>query len=310
MSLDQFLAEGKEHEQEQGGNDFATIAKVQVRWAYRAGIASTSVFFPYQYGDSEGKALAETQCQTKIGDERWSNGKLKRPVFGFLTEVYGNDVPTSLEGFWKTEIWSDFIEARANDKTYAKMAESLSDEIKDSVRGKMPYTAIVDTLVEINAPMKLFEEPTWCKLTQEINQWDQLKVMEGKLKPRVYKDKETFYRYFLIRHVYENEAEAKADAETIKAEQSFNQSQSANGQLSTLAHKTWGEDGLRSNDEILKYLRGEKDNILGTIENAKNGIGPDKNEKLDQGAAEDFAAEGFGISLEDFALIGVIEVPF
>ncbi len=301
MSLEAFLAEGKAHEQSQSSGGFAIVAKVQVRWAYRSGIGPTSKFFPYQHGDSKAKALAESQCQAEIGGEKWANGKPKRPVFGLLTEVYGDDVPTSDDGKrWQTmpnQVWPDFIEAYANDKVFANMAENLSDEIKNSVKGSMPYTAITEALLRINVPTELFDKPVWGKLSQEVNWWEQLKVIQGKREARTYQEKEVPYRYLLIQHVYANEKEAKTDAEAIKAGQATVQP-SDNGQLSAKAVE---------NGWTLEALQGKKTEIENALQNALKGIGSAAMSPPD---ARKHVAEGYVIALSDLDLLKVDEPAF
>lgn len=315
MSLEAFLAEGKSHEQSDEG--FVTIAKVQIRWAFRSGIGPTSKFFAYSYGDTEGKTQAEVDCQAEIGNEKWPDGKQKRPVFGLLTEIHGNNVPTSPDGKrWQTmpnEIWPDFIEAYANDGVFARMKD-LSDEEKNSVRGPMPYTAVTNSLIEINAPVRLFGEPTWCKLSQEIDQWEQLKVVRGKRQPRMYEEKEVPYRFWLIRYVYKNKAEADTDAELIKAGQGqpVTQPQPINGQLSALAIEKWGQEGALSVQEILNGMKTQKASIKNFIQNLQNGIGTEGGKKLSMPDAQSVAANGHGMERSDLPLIGIkdVEIAF
>lgn len=312
MTLDAFLTEGDKHEQAQDSRGgFPTIAKVQIRWAYRSGIGPTSMYFPYSYGDDEGGATAEAQCKAKIGGEKWTSGrnkgKLKEPVHGLFTEVYGDDVPTSKGGSWQTDIWSNFIPVYENDKIFAN--KTLSDEIKNSVTGPMPYTAIVNSLMEINAPVKLFSEPVWCKLFQEVDQWEQLKVIQGERQPRTHEEKEVPYRFWLVKQVYANEAEAKAEAEIINAGQVASQ-QPINIKLSVLAIEKWGQQGTLSAEETLKEMKTQRISIENFIQNLQNGIGTEGSEKLSMPNAQSVAANGHGMEASDLPLIGIEEVPF
>ncbi len=266
MSLEAFLAEGKTNESTGGSGGFPIIARAKVSLAYRGGIGGTSMFFPYKYSDAQEKAKAQAECQaymTEIGEDKWPKGDLKWPTIGVLTEAWGADVPTSENSQrWGGKIWQDFIEAYANDKTFAKMAETLPSDIKRSVTGSMPYTVIMKSLA--NTSSDLLDMPTWCKMFQEIDQWEELKVKLGKRKVNTYQEKEIPYRFLLIKSVYVNEKEAKADAEVIKAGQATAQPQAANDQLSAKAVE---------NGWTLQGLRTKKAAIKNAVDNAINGIG-------------------------------------
>ncbi len=293
-------------------SSFFTVAKVEISMAFRGGYKRTSEYF--SFSNSNDQSTARTKCQAymdEIGENKWPSGDPKWPVIGVLTTLHGDDVPTSPSGKrWETmpeNIWMEFIEKNHSDLTYANVFEPiLSEEVRASVRGSMPYTATLIALKEVNAD-ELFHQPTWCKLTQEVNQWEELNVKRGKIDPNTYADKDgnektSPYRFWVIRGVYANEAEAKADAEVIKAGNVQPQVANDGAQLSAEAIKTW---------KNLAALKKQEDNIIDTIENAMKGIGIPDNEKLSLADAQAYAAEGYGIKPEDLLLIGIgEEVPF
>ncbi len=297
MSLDQFLAGLKNQESgDEGGNvSFVDVAEIRVFFGWEGFSNDVRKYFEYIADSADDRLRAQAECKAYTDTDTTSQYS-QFPRDGICTEIYGDDVPTHKDGKFE---WGNSVSFANQYESDANISK-LTEEEKAKITGPMPYNLVIDALKEHITVADW--KPHWCKLEQKINQWQKAK---GKTNKKGYP-----HRLYVIQRVYTLKAEAKADAETIKAEQAFNQPQSVNSQLSPKAHETWGEDGLRSNDEILKYLRGETDNILGTIENARNGIGTDKNEKLGQEAAENFAAEGFGISLKDFELIGVVEVPF
>ncbi len=297
MSLDQLLAGLKNQESGDGGGatSFIDVAEVRVFFGWEGYSDNVPKYFEYVPDSTDGRTRARAECEAYIKTDTMSQwaGFAKD---GICIEIYGDDIPTHKDGKFE---WGNSVSFANQYESDANISK-LTEEEKAKITGPMPYNLVIDALKEHITVADW--KPHWCKLEQKINQWQKAK---GKTNKKGY-DK----RLYVIQHVYTNEAEAKADAETIKAEQAFNQPQSVNGQLSPKAHETWGEGGLRSNDEILEYLRGEKDNIRDAIRDAKKGIRTPKNVKLGSDEAEDFAAEGYGISLEDFALIGVVEVPF
>ena len=298
MSLEAFLAETEKPESGGSGGAFITIAKARVFVCWQGWTNNMSEVFEFEPDNEEDKIRAKTECQTYI--DSGSNQFDQWPRNGICTHIFGDDVHTNAEGNFHWGDIVDFVKKYESDLTVfpggaTKPSLFTEDELK-LVSGPMPYNLVVEG-IKANpniADWKIH----WVKLSQEINQWSKAK---GKKNKKGYD-----LRIHIIQKVYANEAEAKADAEVIKAGQAQTMARPtvANGQLSTKALATWGGD----NETALAAMLKQKPAIENLIENAKNGIGPDK--KLNLSEAQEWAANALGFEADDLPFVGIELVPF
>ncbi len=295
MSLEAFLAEVEKPESGGKGGAFITVAKVRVFFCWQGWTNGVSELFEFKAGNGGAETEAEIKCQEYI--DSGSNNYEQWPQKGICTHVFGDWVPTNSEGkvHWGDTL--DFVKKWESDTNFHK----LSEDEQGLVAGPMPFNLVVDG---IKAHPAAFEQEQCVKMSQEFNQWTKAK---GKKNKKGYD-----IRVYVIQHVYENKAEAEADAQLIKAGQgqTTTQPQVDNDQLSALAIETWGQEGALSIQETLDGMKTQKASIENFIQNLQNGIGAKGGKKLGIPESQIAAANGHGMEATDLPLIGISEVPF
>ncbi len=292
MSLEAFLADVEKPESSGEGSAFVTIAKTRVFLCYQGWTNGQSELFEYEAGDSQAEAASKVECQSYI--ESGVNDFDQWPQKGICTHIYGDDVPTNAEGNFH---WGDIHDFAKKYESDLNFPDNFTEDKLKLVSGSMPFNLIVEGVKD--NPSVADWKIHWVKMSQEINQWSKAK---GKKNKKGYD-----LRVHVIQHVYANEAEAKADAETIMGSRVF-QPQIGNGQLSKKAIETWG-DKAGTHEVALASLMEIKPKIENAINNAINGIGVPKKSETD---AQVYAAGGYNIEVSDLALLGIEieEAPF
>ncbi len=304
MSLDQLLAGLENQESGSGDGDvsFVSIAKVRVFFGWEGFSNDARKYFEYIPGDADDRLKAQAECKLYTDTDTISQYS-QFPKDGICTEIYGDDIPTHKDGKLEWGTFVSFANQYESDANISKLTSNFPQEEQAKeqaeIAGPMPYNLVIEALKDHLAISDW--KPHWCKLEQKINQWQKFK---GKKNKKGYD-----WRVYVIQHVYENEAEAKADAEVIKASNAQPQIANDGAQLSAEAIETW---------KNLAALKKQKYAIQNTIERAIMGIGVTAieelgiaaNEKLNEADAQAYAAEGYGIKPEDLLLIGIGEAPF
>jgi len=263
MSFDAFEAEVENQESSGGGTIFTDIAKVRVFFCWQGYSNNLPKMFEYVLGNDDSKKEVRTECQKYCDTDTQSRYK-NFPQEGICVQIFGNDIPTHKDGNF---YWGDSFSFASCYEREGNINE-LTNEEKASINGPMPYNLAIES-IRSNRVLTDWK-PHWVKITQEINQWQKAK---GKTNKNGFPK-----RLYIVQQVYENEAEAKAEAEAINggAGQGVSQNNTADIQLSDRALEVWGEGGALSKTEILSAMRTQKTKIENFIGNALNGLGMEK----------------------------------
>ncbi len=211
MSLAEQLELGVKNQEEVssggGSKSFFDIARVQVNlcWqAYAGQETKEFIYAPSEDGTNQEQAKIEALAYLKeIGREE-HNSRINLPSQGFVTTIFGDEVPTHPAGSMGD--WVEFNKEYCRNKNAA--AVGLNPDELNGV--DMPYDAVLNALRACGDDMP-FGKAKWCLIEQVVNEWEKAKGDGGK------KDKNNYpVRIRVIAKVYENKAKALKDAKNYK----------------------------------------------------------------------------------------------
>ncbi len=279
MSLQEQLELGVKNQEEVssgGGNkNFHDVARAQVNlcWQAFAGPETKEfIYAPSEDGTSQEQAKIEALAYLKeIGRDEY-NGKANLPSQGFVTTIFGDEVPTHPAGSMGD--WVEFNKEYCRNKNAG--AIGLNPEELNGV--DMPYDAILKALRASGDDIP-FGKAKWCLIEQVVNEWEKAKGDDGK------KDKNNYpVRIRVIAKVYKNKAEALKDAKNYKRDSNV----VTTPELSATAKK---------NNMTIELLEKHAEEI---------------NSKLQSGMDKQVVAGQYGVEPQDlqFAVVKVEEAPF
>ncbi len=212
MSLQEQLELGVKNQEEvndsRGSKNFFDVARAQVNLCWQAFAGQETkefIYAPSEDGTSQEQAKIEALAYLKeIGRDEY-NGKANLPSQGFVTTIFGDEVPTHPAGSMGD--WVEFNKEYCRNKNAA--AVGLNPDELNGV--DMPYDAILNALRASGDDMP-FGKAKWCLIEQVVNEWEKAKGDDGK------KDKNNKYpvRIRVIAKVYKNKTEALKDAKNYK----------------------------------------------------------------------------------------------
>jgi hypothetical protein len=281
----ELLLEGMKKRDPAPSGDYDIIAKVMVSMAYQ-GYTEQKGFKYFRFDGSDQDA---TKAQAECND--YLEGTRNRPTRGIITTIYTEDNLT--HSFRFQNDWIDFVSDYFQDDI---CLDDLPDDQRALVTAPMPYTLLMNRLHELSEAGKssFTEQPTFCRISEEINQWR--KVKEGKRKyiDKEGNPKEADYRIFVIKDVYGSKKEAQAVANKLQSSQVTGQS--ATGQPTTVQ--------LPTEEMSAKAIK-----AWTTLDNLKT-VESEINAKIGAGTPIMAVCAEYMIERSDLDLLKEVEVPF
>ncbi len=281
MSLQELLELGVKNQEEDSSDSvisFFDVAKAQVDLCWQAFAGTDTKEFIYvptkdKSGEAEARASASAYLK-EIGRDEY-NGKINSPSQGFVTTIFGDEVPTHPNGSMGD--WVDFIKEYCRNKN----AKAVGLNPEDISNTNMPYDTILYALKGMGRDIPL-GRTKWCLIEQVVNKWEKAKGDKGK------KVNGHPVRFRVIRKVYKDKAEAIKDAENYKRDTN---TAIATPQLSAKAIE---------NDVTIEHIKDQSDDIA---------------QWRKEGEDEKQIADRLSIEIPDLALAGLaladkIEMPF
>ncbi len=211
MSLQEQLELGVKNQEEAnsssgGSKNFFDVARAQVNLCWQAFAGQETkefIYAPSEDGASQEQVKVEALAYLKKISRDEYNGKVNLPSQGFVTTIFGDEVPTHPAGSMSD--WVEFNKEYCRNKNAA--AVGLNPNELNGV--DMPYDAILNALKASGEDMP-FGKAKWCLIEQVVNEWEKAKGDGGK-KVNGYP-----VRFRVIAKVYKNKVEAIKDAENYK----------------------------------------------------------------------------------------------